>query len=153
MAENNEFPISYHLTTVSVIEDKLFGGKELELDKVQLFFEEVNTVITLKPLPDTDEIEISQQIISQPFLTEPVPSWCQPFIGQQLQALWVCDNNQDYQDMVVFGFGWLRPSLTFVCEASVLLVLTHNVMNREPHQIQRIGKKQANKKVQKYGGK
>jgi hypothetical protein len=128
MVENNEFPISYTLTGVSIIEDKLFKGDELELDKVQLFFEEVSTVITLKPLPDTDEIEISQQVINSPFPATTPPDWCRPFIGKQLQAIWVCDNNQGYQDMVIFGFDWLRPSLTFISEASVLVVMCHNEM-------------------------
>ncbi|MDM8519438.1 DUF6334 family protein [Anaerolineales bacterium HSG6] len=124
MVVSDEFPISYNLTGISVVENKIFGGKNLLLEEVNLFFAEVNKVIKLRPLGDTDEIEITQQTVTN--VSTGAPYWGETFIGKQLQAIWVCDNNQGYQDMVIFGFDWLRPSLTFISEVSMLVVMGHN---------------------------
>ncbi len=129
MVANNEFPISYRLSGILALEYAESGGDELELDEVNLFFNEVNQIITLKPLPDTDEVEIVHQT-SLPIGLVNTPTWGKSFMGQTLQAVWVCQNQQGYQDMVIFAFDLLHPSLTFLAEGSVLKLLRHEVVKR-----------------------
>lgn len=133
MTANSDFPISYRLTGVAVVENKVFGGNELQLDEVQLLFDEVQTIITVRPLPDTDEVELTQQLVTSPRPAMNTPVWCRPFVGQPLQAVWICTNQQGYQDQVIFGFGLLRPSFTFLAEAAVLLVVGHEVIKKEDY--------------------
>jgi hypothetical protein len=96
----NEFPIGQTLTAVSVEEYKEFGGDELSLDKVKLFFQDA--MITLLPLTDTDEIDIIQEKTHAASSVE-APSWCQFFIGKKLMTVWVCDNDQGYRDQLIFA--------------------------------------------------
>jgi hypothetical protein len=113
----NEFPIGETLKGVSIVKDQEFGGNELCLDQIQLLFE--NTLITLLPISDTDEIEIIQK--SPPHHYElNTPIWCQSFLNQKLMTVWVCENAQGYQDQIIFAFGNLHPSISFLSEGSVL---------------------------------
>lgn len=44
-------------------------------------------------------------------------------IGQTLPKLmnvWVCENQQGYQDQVIFAFDSLHPCITFMTEGSVI---------------------------------
>ncbi|GAP97914.1 hypothetical protein NIES2104_44670 [Leptolyngbya sp. NIES-2104] len=43
-------------------------------------------------------------------------------IGKKLQTVWQCENAQGYQDQIIFAFGQLQPSVTFLAEGSVLKV-------------------------------
>ncbi|WP_226889565.1 DUF6334 family protein [Nostoc sp. MG11] len=115
--ETDEFPIGQILTAVSIVEDKEFGGNELCIEQIKLFFQD--TAITLQPFADTDEIEIVQQATTthSPVNT---PSWCRHFISKKLMAVWVCDNNQGYRDQVILAFESLHPSIAFVAEGSVI---------------------------------
>jgi len=115
----DEFPIGQILTAVSIVEYKEDGGDRLCLDKVQLFFQD--TSVTLLPIADTDEVEILLENATVPAVADP-PFWCKSFIGKKLMTVWVCDNDQGYQDNVIFGFEYLHPSITFVAECSSLLV-------------------------------
>jgi hypothetical protein len=45
-------------------------------------------------------------------------------------TVWVCDNDQGYQDQIVFAFGYLRPSLAFVSEGSVIKVFNYEQIYR-----------------------
>lgn len=117
----DEFPIGYVLQGVTIVEYEEFGDKELHLDEIQLIFEKSNTAITLRPLADTDEVELTQEAISDTNLII-TPEWCKDMVGQKLQTIWVCNNSQGYQDQVIFAFGYLHPSLSFVSEGSVLKV-------------------------------
>ena len=124
---NDKFPIGQTLTGVTVIEDKNFGGNELCLEQVKLLFQK-QTIILL-PISDTDEIEIirENQVDSCQINT---PSWCQSFLDKKLMTVWVCDNDQGYRDQVIFAFGYLRPSLAFVSEGSVIKVFNYEQIYR-----------------------
>ncbi len=113
----DEFPIGQALTAVSIVEDKEFAGNQLCFDKVKLFFP--NTTITLLPIADTDEIQIIQESSNTPSLVD-TPYWCKSFIGKKLMTIWVCENDQGYRDQVIFAFEYLRPSIAFVAEGSVI---------------------------------
>jgi hypothetical protein len=115
----NEFPIGQLLKAVSIIEYKGDAGNKLSLEKIQLFFQD--TIITLLPIVDTDEIEIILENTTNPGRVD-TPSWCQSFIGKTLMTVWVCDNDQGYRDQVIFAFEYLHPSLAFVAECSSLIV-------------------------------
>lgn len=123
----NEFPIGQPLTAVSIVEDKLFSGNELCLDKVQLLFQD--TTVTLLPIADTDEIEIIQETTNTPS-AENTPSWCQSLLGKKLMTVWVCENDQGYRDQVIFAFEYMRPSIAFVAEGSVLKAFHHQPIYR-----------------------
>ncbi len=118
----NDFPIGQALTAVSIFEDKEFAGNELCCDKVQLFFE--NIALTLLPIIDTDEIEITQES-NVAVSAAQTPFWCQNLLGKKLMTLWVCENDQGYQDQVIFAFGNLRPCVAFIAEGSVIKAFRH----------------------------
>lgn len=128
----NEFPIGEPLKSVSIVEYKEDGGDNLCLDKVQLFFEK--TSVTLLPLADSDEIEIIQEHLAyfEPAVT---PSWCRNFLGKKLMTVWVCKNDQGYQDQVIFAFEYLRPSLSFIAECSSILVFQCQPLKQEVLQV------------------
>jgi hypothetical protein len=52
----DKFPIGCSLRQVLIVENQEFGGDELCLDQLLLFFD--GKVIILEPLADTDEIAI-----------------------------------------------------------------------------------------------
>ena len=131
------FPIASPLLGVSIMEDKEFEGDGLELDRVELIFP--NMQIMLTPIADTDEIEIEiefspalqagngSQVAAiiddeevMALLAANTPIWCRSFLGQKLQTVWVCENSQGYRDQIIFAFGLLHPSLTFLCEGSAI---------------------------------
>ncbi|MDZ8107788.1 MAG: DUF6334 family protein [Nostoc sp. DedQUE12a] len=118
----DEFPIGQTLTAISINEDKEFGGYELCIEQIKLFFQD--TAIALLPIADTDEIEIVQKDTATvpPINT---PSWCKSLIGKKLMIVWVCDNDQGYRDQVIFAFESLHPSIAFVAEGSVLKAFRH----------------------------
>jgi hypothetical protein len=124
---SDKFPIGQTLTGITVIEDKEFGGNELCLEQVKLLFQE--QTIILSPISDTDEIEILRENEVDKS-TINTPSWCQSFLGKKLMTVWVCDNDQGYQDQVIFAFGYLRPSLAFVSEGSVIKVFNYEPIYR-----------------------
>jgi hypothetical protein len=113
----DEFPIGQALTAVSIVEDKEFAGNQLCFDQVKLFFQ--NTTITLLPIADTDEIEIIQESTNTPSVVNTL-YWCESFIGKKLMTIWVCENDHGYRDQVIFAFEYLRPSIAFVAEGSVI---------------------------------
>ena len=119
---NDKFPIGQTLTGIAVIEDKDFGGNELCLEQVKLFFQE--QTIILVPIFNTDEIQIIKEnkVDNCEINT---PSWCQSFLNKKLMTVWVCDNDQGYQDQIIFAFGYLRPSIAFVSEGSVIKVFKY----------------------------
>lgn len=125
--ETDEFLIGQPLTGVSIIEDKEFPGNELCLDQIQLVFDDI--IVTLLPITDTDEIEIIHKI-SHRAAPKNTPSWCRSFLGKKLMTVWVCENDQGYQDQVIFAFEYLRPSLAFVAEGSVLKLFRYQPIYR-----------------------
>lgn len=120
----NEFAIGQNLKAVSIIEEE-FGGNELSLDQVKLFFED--QTVTLLPISDTDEIEIINEISSNsPAKETPCQyDWCRNFVGKKLMTVWVCENDQGYRDQVIFAFGYLQPSIAFVAEGSAIKVFLY----------------------------
>lgn len=130
MAENN-LPIGSILKKVSIIEEQEFGGDELCLDRIQLIFQ--SSAIILQPLVDTDEIEIiSSSVPSSPDLNLiNSPTWCSFLLGKKLQMVWVCENNQGYQDQIIFAFEQLHPTIAFIAEGSVLKVFRYQQISRE----------------------
>ncbi len=131
--ETDEFPIGQPLTGVSIVEDKEFAGNELCLDQVQLIFDDI--IVTLLPIADTDEIEIINKT-SHSAAPKNTPSWCQSFLGKKLMTVWVCENNQGYQDQVIFAFEYLHPSLAFVAEGSVLKLFSSQPIYRTTSETQ-----------------
>ncbi|AFZ23254.1 hypothetical protein Cylst_0930 [Cylindrospermum stagnale PCC 7417] len=123
----NEFPIGQALTGISIVEDKEFTGDELCLDRVELHFQD--TTIILLPLSDTDEIEITEEKYHTP--TSTTPSWGKSLINQNLMAVWVCENNQGYQDQVIFAFESLHPSFAFFAEGSAIKVFACEQISHE----------------------
>lgn len=123
----NEFPIGQTLTGISIVEDQEFAGDELCLDRVELHFQD--TTITLLPLIDTDEIEITEEKCHAP--TSTTLSWGKSLINQNLMAVWVCENNQGYQDQVIFAFESLHPSFAFVAECSAIKVFAYEQIYNE----------------------
>ncbi|MDM8519441.1 DUF6334 family protein [Anaerolineales bacterium HSG6] len=133
MVENNEeFPMGYYLSGVSIIEYTESGGDDLELDEINLLFNEVQHMVTLKPISATDEVEIIHQAIPTPAPMMNTPDWMQPFVGKMLDMVWVCDNQQGYQDLVIFAFQYLQPNIGFLAEGSVLKVVQHEMVQRTP---------------------
>lgn len=128
--EVDKFPVAFTLAGISVVEDEDFVSDELCLESVQLFFRDTDTVITLRPVADTDEIEMSQQLkkTSGAIYT---PEWCRDLVGQKLQTIWICTNSQGYQDQIVFAFEFLHPSIGFISEGSVLKVFRHRQIMRD----------------------
>ncbi|MGB5960207.1 MAG: DUF6334 family protein [Coleofasciculaceae cyanobacterium] len=135
----NKLPIGSILKEVSIIEDQEFNSNELCLDRIQLIFQD--TSIILQPLADTDEIEIvSSSVPSSPNSTfrQPQstalinsPTWCSSMLGKKLQMAWVCENQQGYQDQVIFAFEQLHPSIAFIAEGSVLKVFRYQQITHE----------------------
>lgn len=119
MAINN-FPIGQILIGIDVIEDKDFSGNEYYLEKITLFFE--NKMIILSPISDTDEIEIMSKDYNNHGQKINTPFWGQSFVNKKLMTVWICDNDQGYQDQVIFALGYLKPSLAFVSEGSTIKV-------------------------------
>lgn len=117
------FPIGQILTGIDVIEDEDFGGNEYYLEKVTLFFE--NQIIILSPIYDTDEIEIIIKDYQNHGEKINTPFWGQSFVNKKLMTVWVCDNDQGYQDQVIFALGYLKPSLAFVSEGSAIKVFKY----------------------------
>ncbi|TAF07183.1 MAG: hypothetical protein EAZ77_10635 [Nostocales cyanobacterium] len=124
----NEFPIGETLLGVSTIADQEFGGDELCLDEVKLYFEDPEhkiTLVTLSPIVDTDEIEVTIEKTTNLHAADSVGnnqlSYSLP-LGTKLMNVWVCENNQGYQDQVIFAFASLHPKITFMAEGSVIKV-------------------------------
>lgn len=121
----NKLPIGSILKEVSIVEDQEFNGDELCLDRIQLIFQ--SGVVILLPLVDTDEIEIiSSSVPSSPdsHLINS-PTWCSSLLGKKLQMAWVCENQQGYQDQIIFAFEQLHPTIAFIAEGSVLKVFRY----------------------------
>lgn len=135
----NEFPIGQHLIGVSTIEDEEFDGDELCLNEVKLYFEDTEKVIiavTLLPIIDTDEIEVTIEIIrdkTQFHASSVGNHHLQSLLarGTKLMSVWVCENAQGYQDQVIFAFQNLHPSITFLAEGSVIKVFVHEQVHKK----------------------
>lgn len=119
--ETTELSIGQSLTAISIIEDQEFGGNELCIDQIDLFF--LDTKITLLPIADTDEIDILQQADTNTKIDTPL--WGQDLINKKLMAVWICENHQGYRDQVILAFDSLLPSIAFVAEGSVLKVFRY----------------------------
>jgi len=131
MVANIKFPIGSPLIAISVIEDKEFDSDELCLDQVQLFFED--TIIMLRPVVDTDEIEITQSSNSSSLesLNNP-PEWSRLLLGKTLETVWICKNTQNYEDQIILAFDFLQPTIAFLAEGSVLKAFWYKqVMRKE----------------------
>lgn len=114
----NNFPTGQILKAISLRECKDFEGNELCLEQIKFIFE--NEIVTLLPIIDTDEIEVNQEENTN--LISDNSDYFQYFLGKKLMAIWICENDQGYQDQVIFAFDNLHPSIVFVSEGSVLKV-------------------------------
>ena len=144
MADEFEFPIGSCLQEIWAIADRELGGDEILLDEVRLIFPEAHVI--LQPLIDTDEIDIiikpcdrENEIFSgdRTSITGLYrsPGWSSFLVGQKLQTVWVCENQQGYRDRVSFAFKTLRPSIEFICEGSVMSILRYYPMKQEQVEI------------------
>lgn len=124
----NDFPIGAPLLNILAIEDQTLSSPELCLDQVQLIF--ADETLILKVNADTDEIELIQSDTA-PTLDVNPPDWGRSLIGKKLQTLWHCENAQGYQDQIIFAFGQLQPSVTFLAEGSVLKVFQNQKLQKQ----------------------
>ncbi len=124
----DNFPIGQILTGIDVIEDTDFSGNEYYLEKVTLFFE--NQLIILSPIFDTDEIEILIEDYHNHGEKINIPFWGESFANKKLMTVWICDNDQGYQDQVIFALGYLKPSLAFISEGSAIKVFKYEQIYR-----------------------
>jgi Family of unknown function (DUF6334) len=124
----NELPIGSPLINIVAIQDQTFTGDELCLDQVQFIFQ--NQTLTLKPIAETDEIELLQTPTLQ-LTTTVSPDWGRSFLGKKLQTLWKCENAQGYQDQIILAFEHLQPSLAFLSEGSVLKVFQNQPIQKQ----------------------
>lgn len=91
------------------------------ISRIKLIFQD-NTVLTLLPVSDTDEICIKMvkcKIINNIITT---PAWGKSFLDKKLMSVWQCKNNQGYHDQVIFAFEHLKPNLSFLSEGSNLKI-------------------------------
>jgi Family of unknown function (DUF6334) len=122
----SELPIGQILRVVSVVENE-FSQNEIGLDYIEFVFD--HQKIVLRPLPETDEVEVTSQPVQDRYGSE-APSWCQSFLGKKLQTVWVCNNSQGYQDQVIFAFDQLRPSIAFIAECSCLIAFQYEQVRK-----------------------
>lgn len=109
--------ISERLEGIFVWNDKVLTAKEKHFDQVVLKFKKKSLLIL--PLADTDEVSI--QVESNNNLSfRDAEVLSNNFVGKKLQAYWICHNDKNYEDMVVFSFDYCRPSFALYCEASVI---------------------------------
>ena len=50
-------------------------------------------------------------------------------------TVWVCKNDQGYQDQVIFAFEYVRPSLSFIAECSSILMFQFQPIKQEVLQV------------------
>ncbi|MGG6270311.1 DUF6334 family protein [Leptolyngbya sp. AN03gr2] len=124
----NDFPIGAPLLNISALEDQTMTSSELCLDQVKFIFE--TQTLTVKVVAETDEIELIQTE-TVPMLEMAPPEWGRSLIGKKLQTFWQCENAQGYQDQIIFAFGTLQPSVTFLAEGSVLKVFQSRPLSKE----------------------
>lgn len=115
----NDFPIGAPLLNITAIKDQVMTSPELCLDQVQFIFE--TQTLTVNVIAETDEVELVQTETVSTFDVTP-PEWGRSLIGKKLQTVWHCENAQGYQDQIIFAFGQLQPSVTFLAAGSVLKV-------------------------------
>ncbi|MBH8564077.1 hypothetical protein I8748_18115 [Nostoc sp. CENA67] len=135
----NEFPIGQVLIDVSTIEDQEFDGNELCLNEVKLYFKDEEnriTLVTLLPVIDTDEIEVTIEVIrdkTQVHGSNVGNHHLQSLLarGAKMMSVWVCENTQGYQDQVIFAFQNLHPTITFLAEGSVIKVFVHEQVHKK----------------------
>jgi hypothetical protein len=127
----NELPIGAPLLSIAIQEDKTFTASELCPDRIEFIF--ATQTLTLTPIVDTDEIELTIAENSNIDLCdrqECSPELGRSMIGKPLQTLWHCENSQGYQDQIIFAFGTLQPSLSILSEGSVLKVFQYQTIDR-----------------------
>lgn len=111
------------LSSVFVFREDEFGSDALEFRKVIFQFQKHS--IVLEPLPDTDEIKISEKEID-PLdvigVAEESNLLFRDALGQQICQFWFCKNDKGYDDMVVFSFGHLLPNFAFLSIGSALML-------------------------------
>ncbi len=127
----NELSIGEPLLAIVIQEDKTFTGEELCLDRIDFIF--ATQTLTLTPIVDTDEIELTITETSNVDLCdrqECSPEFGRSIIGKPFQTLWHCENLQGYQDQIILAFGTLKPSLSILSEGSVLKVFRYQTIDR-----------------------
>lgn len=123
----NDFPIGAPLLNIFAIEDQTMTSLELCLDQVEFIFE--TQTLTVRAVAETDEIELIQTVMAPAREIVP-PEWGRSLIGKKLQTFWQCENAQGYQDQIIFAFGTLQPSVTFLAEGSVLKVFQSRSLSK-----------------------
>ena len=119
--ESMELPIGELLNGVSIIENTNHDSAEISLTQVKLYFQK--KAIILQVVTETDEIDIVVEPLDDSYRVNNTPKWCTEYINKMLQSVWICENNQKYQDQVIFAFEYITPSLSFVAEGSAMSVL------------------------------
>jgi hypothetical protein len=115
--------IGQALQWIHTVAESDFITDEACYAQVELIFP--HYTIVLKPIEDTDEIELTQiaTTAKMPSASPTVaPQWGADLIQQKLQTFWRSENAQGYQDQVTFAFGQLQPNLMFLAEGSTIKV-------------------------------
>lgn len=143
MANNFDDLIGCTLKDVTFTEDKELELDEIALDSINFYFD--RKCINLKSLPETDEIEVNIESLDNKSESSYIavsifdslaeqsllPYWIHNLIDKKIQAIWLCKNNQGYQDQVIFAFDYLTPSISFVAEDSVLKVFQYQPVYKQ----------------------
>ena len=121
----DQIPLNQPLISIVEHQDTEFETDELCLDRLDLIFP--NYQLTILPVTETDEIEISIQpnrgvyhTVNQAALRAATRNCWEPLLHQTLQMIWLCQNQQGYTDQLIFAFETLQPTLGILAEGSVL---------------------------------
>ncbi|MEM7128875.1 MAG: DUF6334 family protein [Chloroflexota bacterium] len=123
MVTSNKFPVGLPLVEVMVSCNSKFGNLQASFDEVSLAFGDGSELITIQPLIDTDEIRVLDSPTTHESNDYIQPAWSLPFIGMKLQTVWICENSQGYNDLLVFAFRFLQPNIGFLAEGNVLKLI------------------------------
>lgn len=124
MAKDNielEALLGQRVKKIVVDQNTVFDAprSKLIVDKVLIYLE--TKVLVIKPLTETDEIEI---LIKDSVARE--SSWVDilgEFVNSKLSYTWQCFNTNNYFDVFMLAFGSLRPSMAVLSEGSALNIL------------------------------
>ena len=139
----DQIPLNQPLISIVEHQDTEFETDELCLDRLDLIFP--NYQLTILPVTETDEIEISIQpnrgedntvnLVLREALRAATRNWWEPLLHQTLQMLWLCQNQQGYTDQLIFAFETLQPTLGILAEGSVLKPFYMRSISRQITQI------------------
>ncbi|MDB5033810.1 MAG: hypothetical protein JWQ98_1051 [Chlorobi bacterium] len=122
-----DFPFGDKLVAIEGKIDKR-STSDMCFDEITVVFEE--KTIVLLPLPDTDEINIEVVPTIKSSKRRKRHQLFPILSGKALLGVWICNNDQGYQDLMVLAFEYLQPNIGVLAEGSVLKVLQMDVLQK-----------------------